>query len=68
MQTLAGHIENGKVILDTPLPEGSSGRVVVCVLSDPERDEWLKESEDSLMKILDNEEDDVFNVLLSGLR
>jgi len=66
MQTISGHIENGKVVLDSPLPEDSSGPVVVCVLSDPEREEWLKASEDSLTKIWDHEDDDVFNELRSS--
>jgi hypothetical protein len=66
MQTISGHIEDGKVVLDSPLPEDSSGSVVVCVLSDPEREAWLKVSEDSLMKIWDNEDDDVYNELRSS--
>ena len=66
MQTITGHIENGSLVLDAPLPKGSSGPVVVCLLSDPERDDWLKFSEDSLMKIWDHEEDDVFTELFSS--
>ena len=50
--------ENGKLVLTRPwsLPEKS--RVRVTIESDPEREAWLKLSEE---KVWDNDADDVFN-------
>ncbi|MGI8964892.1 MAG: antitoxin AF2212-like protein [Limisphaerales bacterium] len=58
--------ENGKLVLPAPLslPEKSHVRVTI-ESSDSEREAWLKQSESSLMKVWDNDDDDIFNELLS---
>jgi predicted DNA-binding antitoxin AbrB/MazE fold protein len=58
--------ENGKIILPRPLslPENARVRVTIEV-GEPEREAWLKLSEESLLKTWDNPGDDVFNELLS---
>ena len=56
--------ENGKLVLPRPLPLPEKSHVRVTIESDPEREAWLKLSEESLMKVWDNEADDVFNELL----
>ena len=56
--------EQGKLVLPRPLSLPEKSRVRVTIQSDPERDAWLKLSEESLTKIWDNEADDVFNELL----
>lgn len=57
--------EHGKLVLPRPLslPEKSHVRVTIET-SDPEREAWLKLSEESLTKAWDNDADDVFNELL----
>jgi len=64
--TLDAIYEDGKLVLQRPLslPEKSHVRVTVEA-SDSEREAWLKLSEQSLMKVWDNSDDDVFNELLS---
>ena len=67
MTTTIGAIyENGKIVLPRrlPLPEKSRVRVTIEI-SDTEREEWLKLSGQSLTKVWDNADDDVFNELLS---
>ena len=58
--------EDGKLVLPAPLslPEKSHVRVTI-ESSDSEREAWLKHSESSLTKVWDNDDDDVFNELLS---
>ena len=56
--------ENGKLLLPKPLSLPEKSHVRVTIQSDPERDAWLKFSEDSLKKVWDNDADDVFNELL----
>jgi predicted DNA-binding antitoxin AbrB/MazE fold protein len=56
--------ENGKLVLQQPLPLPEHTHVRVTVDSDVERDAWLKLSEESLKKVWDNDADDVFNELL----
>ena len=57
--------ENGKLILQQPLPLPERAHVRVTIESDTEREAWLKLSEQSLTKVWGNADDDVFNGLLS---
>ena len=58
--------ENGKLVLPQPLPLPENSHVLVTIESkDAEREAWLKLSEQSLTKVCDNADDDVFNELLS---
>jgi predicted DNA-binding antitoxin AbrB/MazE fold protein len=58
--------ENGKLVLSQPLPLPENSHVLVTIESeDAEREAWLKLSEQSLTKVWDNADDDVFNELLS---
>jgi hypothetical protein len=56
--------EHGKLLLPEPLSLPEKSRVRVTIESDPERDAWMKLSEESLMKTWGNDADDVFNELL----
>ena len=56
--------ENGKLVLQQPLPLPEHAHVRVTVESDLERAAWLSLSEESLTKVWDNEADDIFNELL----
>ena len=56
--------EDGKLVLQQPLPLPEHARVRVTVESDLERDAWLRLSEESLTKAWDNSADDIFNELL----
>jgi predicted DNA-binding antitoxin AbrB/MazE fold protein len=56
--------EDGKLVLQQPLPLPEHARVRVTIDSDLEREAWLKLSEESLKKVWDNTADDVFNDLL----
>jgi predicted DNA-binding antitoxin AbrB/MazE fold protein len=62
--TVEAIYESGKLLLTRPLLLPESSRVRVTIESDPEREAWLRLSEDSLMKVWDNDADDVFNELL----
>jgi len=64
MKTLRAVVRNGRVDLQEPgeLPEGA--RLLVTILTDEERDFWLRASETSLADIWDNAEDDVYAELL----
>ena len=70
--TVEAIYEDGKLLLQQPLPLADRARVRVTVeidngaISDTERAAWLKLSEQSLMKAWDNAEDDVFNDLLKN--
>jgi predicted DNA-binding antitoxin AbrB/MazE fold protein len=57
--------ENGKLVLQQPLPLPERARVRVTIESDSEREAWLKLSEQSLTNVWGNADDDVFNELLS---
>lgn len=64
--TVEAIYENGKLVLPRPLSLPEKTRVRVTIESgDTEREAWLKLSEESLTKIWDNADDDVFNELLS---
>ena len=56
--------ENGKLLLSRPLSLPENSQVRVTIESDPEREAWLKLSEESLTKVWANDADDVFNELL----
>ena len=56
--------EDGKLVLQQPLPLPEHTRVRVTIDSDLEREAWLKLSEESLEKVWDNSADDIFNDLL----
>jgi predicted DNA-binding antitoxin AbrB/MazE fold protein len=68
--TVEAIYEDGKLLLQRPLPLANKAHVRVTVeidngaISDSERVAWLKLSEESLMKAWDNADDDVFNELL----
>ncbi len=63
--TVEAIYENGKLVLQQPLPLAEHTRVRVTVESDSEREAWLKLSEESLTKTWKNDADDVFNELLA---
>jgi predicted DNA-binding antitoxin AbrB/MazE fold protein len=56
--------ENGKLVLQQPLSLPEKSQVRVTIESDPEREAWLKLSEESLAKVWGNDADDVYNELL----
>jgi hypothetical protein len=63
--TVEALYDDGKLILQHPLPLPGKTRVLVTVETDPERGAWLRVSEEALMRAWDNSDDDVFNELLS---
>ncbi len=67
--TVEAIYEDGKLVLQHPLPLPDKARVLITVEArdatpDNERAAWLKVSEMSLMKTWDNADDEVFNELL----
>ena len=57
--------EHGKLVLPQPLSLPEKSRVRVTIESgDLERENWLKISEETLMRTWGNDADDVFNELL----
>jgi AF2212-like protein len=63
--------EDGKLLLQHPLPLANKTRLRVTVdteknhvASEAEREAWLKLSEQGLMAVWNNSDDDVFNDLL----
>jgi len=68
--TVEAIYEDGKLVLQQPLPLPEKTRVRVTIetdiaaTSDSERSSWLKLSEASLTRAWDNPSDDVFNELL----
>ena len=58
--------EHGTLVLRQPLPLPEKSHVRVTIESpDAERDEWLKHSENILLRTWDNPADDIFNELLA---
>ncbi len=53
--------EHGKLVLPRPLALPEKSRVRVTIESDPEREAWLKLSQESLTKVWDNDADDVLS-------
>ena len=62
--TIDAIYENGKLVLQHPLPLPEHAHVRVTVELDLEREGWLKLSEESLNKNWNNDADDIFNELL----
>ena len=62
--TVEALYDDGKLILQQPLPLPEKTRVLVTVETDPERGAWLRVSEEALLQAWDNSDDDVFNELL----
>ncbi len=56
--------EDGRLVLQQPLPLPEHAHVRVIIDTDSEREAWLKLSEESLRKVWDNDADEVFNELL----
>ena len=56
--------EDGKLVLQQPLPLPEHAHVRVTIDSDLEREAWLNLSGESLKTVWDNSADDVFNDLL----
>ena len=63
--TIEALYDDGKLILQRPLPSPKKTRVLVTVETDPERGAWLRVSEEALLGAWDNSDDDVFNELLT---
>lgn len=68
--TVEAIYEGGKLILSRPLPLPDKAHVTVTIEmhapdSESERAVWLELSEQSLMKVWNNSDDDIFNELLS---
>jgi hypothetical protein len=68
--TVEAIYEGGKLILPSPLPLPDKSHVTVTIEthapdSDGERAVWLELSKQSLMKVWNNTDDDIFNELLS---
>ena len=63
--TVEAIYENGKLVLPRPLSLPEKSRVRVTIETDPEREAWLKLSEESLLKTWGQPDDDVFNELLA---
>ena len=63
--TVEALYENGKLILQRPLPLPDKTRLLVTIETDPERGAWLRVSEEALVRTWDNSDDDVFNELLT---
>lgn len=62
--TVEAIYEDGKIVLPHPLSLPERSPVRVTIESDPEREAWLKLSEESLIKVWGNDADDVYNELL----
>ncbi|PYL09430.1 MAG: hypothetical protein DME33_04105 [Verrucomicrobia bacterium] len=63
--TIEALYDDGKLILQQPLPLPAKTRVLVTVETDRERGAWLRVSEEGLLRAWDNSDDDVFNELLT---
>ena len=72
--TIEAVYENGvfRPLTTIPLQEHAAVRLVVHSLSntpastsDSERSEWLRQSELTLLKVWENDDDDVYNALLT---
>jgi hypothetical protein len=63
--TIEALYDDGKLILQRPLPLPGKTRVLVTIETDAERGAWLRVSEEALLGAWDNSDDDVFNELLS---
>jgi hypothetical protein len=64
MFTIDAIYEDGKLLLQYPLPIPDHAHVGVTVDADTEREAWLKLSEKTLTQVWANDADDIFNDLL----
>jgi len=64
IKTVDAIYEDGRLVLQQPLPLPEHSHVRVIIDTDSEREAWLKLSEESLRKVWDNDADEVFNDLL----
>lgn len=55
--------EQGVLKPSTPISLPDGARVKLTIESDTERSAWLKASQNALMKVWENDADDVFNEL-----
>lgn len=62
--TVEAICDNGKLLLSHPLSLPEKSHVRVTIEADTEREAWRKLSEESLIKLWENDADDVFNELL----
>jgi hypothetical protein len=62
--TIEALYDDGKLILQQPLPLPGKTGVLLTVETDPERGAWLRISEEALLPAWDNSDGDVFNELL----
>lgn len=67
--TVEAIYEGGKLVLPNPLPLPDKAHVMVTIETpatgtDAERAAWLTVSQQSLMKVWENTDDDIFNELL----
>lgn len=63
--TVEAIYEHGKLFLPEPLSLPEKSHVRVTIESDVEQAAWLKFSGEQLLKVWDNDADDVFNELLA---
>lgn len=66
--TVEAIYENGKILLPRPLSLPEKSQVRVTIESDPEREGWLKLSEESLTKAWAGKTDGIFNELAAMAR
>jgi predicted DNA-binding antitoxin AbrB/MazE fold protein len=64
IKTIDATYEDGKLVLEQPLPLPEHTHVRVIIDTDSERAGWLALSEESLREVWDNDADEVFNDLL----
>ena len=64
MFTIDAIYEDGKLLLQHPLPIPDHAHVRVTVDADTEHEAWLKLSEKTLTQVWANDADDIFNDLL----
>jgi predicted DNA-binding antitoxin AbrB/MazE fold protein len=64
IKTIDATYEDGKLVLQQPLPLPEHAHVRVIIDTDSEREAWLNLSGESLRKVWDNDADEVFNDLL----
>jgi hypothetical protein len=65
LETIEAVIKNGQIVLTEPKELAEGSRALVTILDADENEFWLSASEDSLDRIWNNEEDDVYAELLT---
>ena len=68
MKAVLAHVADGQLTLEEPIASHVHGRALVLLPEPEEQDRlaWLKASEERLMEVWDNEQDDVYNELLTA--